>query len=328
MSEEIMDELNFAIVGTGSISKGALAPAILASPRARLRGVVSRDMQRAESFAEQFHAPDTERALCYDSLTDCLTDHELDAVVIATPDGLHAAQTIEAAEANVHVFVEKPMATSLADAKAMIDACEDNDVRLGVAYHARWHRGHRKLARKVHAGEFGEIRHARAQWTFQAPDAGNWRAHDDLAHWWSLSATGTHCIDWLSWMMSPVCGEVVDVSSVVSRGVLGSQHDETASVSLRFSSGATAQFTCSALFAAPGRCEVYGTDGFAVGVGTLGRSGGGKIMTSSGQMEFAEIDPYVGEINDFAEAIVAGRQPEVNGEAGLRNIEIMLQAYV
>jgi len=328
MSDTTIDELNFALVGTGSISEGALAPAILASPRARLRGVVSRNIDRAETFANQFHAPNTEKALCYDNLTECLTDHELDAVVIATPDGLHAAQTIEAAEASIHVLVEKPMATSVEDARAMIDACEDNDVRLGVAYHARWNRGHRQLARRVHAGEFGEIRHARAQWTFQAPDAGNWRAHDELAHWWSLSATGTHCVDWIDWMLSPVCGEIVDISSVVSRGVLGSQHDETASVSMKFSSGATAQFTCSALFAAPGRCEIYGTNDFAVGVGTLGRGGGGEIVTSSGPLDFEEVDPYVGEINDFADAIMAGRDPEVSGEAGLRNIEILLKAYV
>ncbi|GIT54771.1 MAG: hypothetical protein Ct9H300mP16_19310 [Pseudomonadota bacterium] len=58
---------------------------------------------------------------------------------------------------------------------------------------------------------------------------------------------GTHSLDWLRWMMVPVCGEVVDVNSIVTRNFLGSQHDESAVVSLRFKSGAVAQFVSSAL---------------------------------------------------------------------------------
>lgn len=323
--------LNVGIIGTGGISENALTPAIMASSRVRLHSVMSRDIQRARTFASQFKTDDAkdsnEPVQCFDNLEACLSDSDLDAVVIATPDRLHAQQTIAAAEAGISVLVEKPMATSVADAEAMVSACDDAGVTLAVAYHSRWHRGHRQLAQQVHAGKFGDIRHARAQWTFKAPDAGNWRAHEELGHWWSLAATGTHCVDWISWMLGPQCGEVVDVSSVVSRGVLGSAHDETASVSLLFSSGATAQLTSSVLFDAPGRCEIYGSKGYAVGVGTLGRGGGGEIMTGEGSLDFPEVDPFVGEINDFADAIVLGREPEVSGEDGVKNVEILIKAY-
>ncbi len=320
--------LNVAIIGTGGISESALTPAIMESSRVRLHAIVSRDLNRAGSFAAKFKADDEEDAVrVFDSLDACLSDNELDAVVIATPDKMHAEQTIAAAEAGMSVLVEKPMATSVAEAESMVKACDDAGVTLAVAYHARWHRGHRKLAQMVHAGDFGEIRHARAQWTFQAPDAGNWRAHDELGHWWSLAATGTHCVDWISWMLEPACGELVDVSSVISRDVLGSAHDETASISLLYSSGATAQLTSSVLFNAPGRCEIYGSSGYAVGVGTLGRGGGGEIITGDGALEFRESNPFVGEINDFADAVVTGREPEVSGEEGLRNVEILIRAY-
>lgn len=322
------EQLNVAIIGTGGISENALTPAIVASSSVRLHSVMSRNMARAEEFAARFQGPENSVApRCYDNYSACIEDAELDAVVIATPDRMHAEQTIAAAEAGVNVLVEKPMATTVADAEAMVSACEDNSVKLAVAYHARWHQGHRKLAKMVHGGEFGEIRHARAQWTFQAPDAGNWRAHDELGHWWSLAATGTHCVDWIDWMMTPVCGDIVDVTSVIARGVLGSDHDETASVSVRFESGATAQFTSSALFAAPGRCEIYGTKGYAVGVGTLGRGGGGELTTASGPIEFTEVDPYIGEIDDFADAIMTGREAEVCGEEGVKNVEILVKAY-
>ena len=327
MDEQLDEQFNVAIVGTGSISENALTPAIVACEKTRLHAVVSRDSSRATSFADKFSKSNEEPPRAYDSLTACLEDPELDAVVIATPDRLHAEQAIQAARSGKHVLVEKPMATAVADAEAMVDVCEAESVCLGVAYHARWHQGHRKLAQLVHDGAFGEIRHARAQWTFQADDASNWRAHDELGHWWSLAATGTHCVDWITWMLGSVCGDLVETNSVITRGVLGSRHDETASVNMRFSSGATAQFTSSALFQAPGRCEIYGSSGYAIGNGTLGRGGGGEIMTSNGALDFEEVDPYLGEIDDFAAAILSGREPAVGGYDGLVNVKVLTAAY-
>ncbi len=61
--------------------------------------------------------------------------------IIATPDRLHAEQAIAAAAAGKHVLVEKPMATSVDEADAMVAACRAAGVQLGVAYHMRWHLG-------------------------------------------------------------------------------------------------------------------------------------------------------------------------------------------
>ena len=120
-----------------------------------------------------------------------------------------------------------------------------------------------------------------------------------------------------------VCGEVTEVASTITRNVLGSAHDETAAASLRFESGAVAQFVSSALFAAPNRGEIGGTAGYAYCSETIGRGGGGRIDTDSGQITFAEANPYAGEIADFVSAIKEGREPEVSGEEGRRNIELL-----
>ena len=137
---------------------------------------------------------------------------------------------------------------------------------------------------------------------------------------------GTHCLDLIRWLMVPRCGEVVELSSVVSKGVWGGPHDETAVVALRFASGATAELTSSVLFRAPSRMEVYGTAGYAIATGTLGPHGGGTIETSGGPLAFTPRDPYTGEIDDFVAAVRRGRRPAVDGAEGLRNVELLTQA--
>ena len=315
--------LRLGIIGTGSISRDALTPAIGEVDGAILWSVLSRDKANAVRFAQEHKA--VSPAPAFDDLQHFLSDPDLDAVVIATPDKLHAEQTIAAAAAGKHVLVEKPMATTVEDADAMIQACRNADVRLGVAYHLRWHLGHRELAARAHRGDLGDIRFARAQWTFQAPNAANWRAHDEVGHWWSLAGVGTHSLDWLRWMLVPVCGEVTEVASTITRNVLGSAHDESAAVSLRFESGAVAQFVSSALFTAPNRGEICGTAGYAYCSETIGRGGGGRIDTDNGQITFTEVNPYAGEIADFVSAIKEGRDPEVSGEEGRRNIELLCE---
>lgn len=316
--------VNIALLGTGRIGSQSLAPALARVPEARLWSVLSRDDDRAQAFAQRFQARAPQPA--FTDLAALLADPELNAVIVATPDRLHAAQTLAAAAAGKHVLVEKPMATSVAEARAMVDACEQAGVRLGVAYHLHWNAGHRKLVERIRAGLLGELRHMRAQWTFQAPDASNWRARPQFGRWWSLAGVGTHCLDLIRWVMVPQCGEVVEINSTISRAVWGGPHDETALLALRFQSGATAELCSSVLFQSPSRVEIYGNRGYFICDGTLGTHGTGKIVSHQGVLEFPVRDPYAAEIADFVTAIRDRREPEVNGREGLRNVELLAAA--
>ena len=316
--------LNIALLGTGSISANALAPALNRIDNGRLWSVLSRDRERAQQFAQRYGAAAPSPA--HTQLDELLADPELDAVIIATPDKLHAEQTLAAAAAGKHVLVEKPMATSVADAQAMVQACAQADVKLGVAYHLRWHSGHRKMADLIRAGNLGQLRHMRAQWSFQAPDASNWRADAEVGAWWSLAGVGTHCLDLIRWIMTPDCGEITELNSTISRSVWSGPHDETAVLSMRFESGATAELCSSVLFRAPSRAEIYGSGGFIICEDTLSRLGAGTIRTHNSVLPFSATDPYAGEISDFAQAIQDDRPPEVDGQEGLRNIELLVQA--
>ena len=316
--------MNVALVGPGRIAEHSLVPGLAKVPDAQLWSVMSRDLGRARDFAGRHGAVGGEPA--HDRLETLIADPELDAVIIATPDKLHAEQTLAAAEAGKHVLVEKPMATDADAARAMVRACRGAGVVLAVAYHMRWHRGHRLLHERVSRGAIGAIRQMRAQWSFKAPDKSNWRATPDVGRWWSLAGVGTHCLDQIRWFMAPAGGAITSLRSSMGRTVWGGPHEEQATITLSFESGAQATLCSSALFRAPTRLEVYGSEGFAICEGTLGAHGKGRIEVNGEPLPFEPKDPYAGEIADFVTAVTEGREPEVNGEEGQRNVELLLQA--
>ena len=316
--------VRFGLIGPGKISGNHLAPALARVEGAQLWSVLSRDPQRAAEFARKHEAAAPNPAPA--TLDEMLADPDLVAVVIATPDKLHAEQAIAAARAGKHVFVEKPMATDVESATRMFETCRDAKVRLGVAYHLRWHEGHRAVIEKIRRGELGRIHHVRAQWTWRAGDASNWRAKPDVGRWWSLGGVGTHLLDLARWILVPEAGEVAEVASVTTRRQFKGPHDETAVLTLRFERGATAQITSSVLFDGPTRLEIYGQRGWAICEDTLGPHGGGRIHTNKGPLTFRVVDPYEGEIRDFVKAVRDGRPPEVDAVEGRRNVELLVQA--
>lgn len=311
--------LHVGLVGPGSIADRWLAPALRQVSGAVLWSVCSRDPSRARGFAERHGA----RGGAHTDLAEMLADPRLDAVLIATPDRLHAAQAIAAAQAGKHVFVEKPMATDAGDAAAMVAACRAADVRLGVGYHLRFHAGLRALRARVLAGELGRLLHMRVTWTFVERDASNWRARPEVGRWWSLAAVGTHALDLVRWYLRPGCGEVDRAHALTSSPVYHGPHDETASVALRFEGGATADILTSVVFRAPRTVELYGERGTARAEDVLGPHGAGRILLDGRELDYPPQDPYRGELQDFVDAVAHGRAPEVDGDEGLANVRLL-----
>ena len=315
---------NIGILGTGGIATNSLAPAVAGARNARIWSVLSRDLSRGEQFAKRINAQAPRPV--FTDLDDMLADNELDGVIIATPDKLHARQAIMALSAGKHVLVEKPMATDIESASAMVTAAREAERCLAVAYHLRWHAGHRLMRDRIRQGEIGRLRHMRVLWSSRAPDGDNWRAASDVGRWWSMAAVGTHCLDLIRWFMGETCGEIKSVKSMIASTVWKVPHDETALISLAFESGATAEMCSSVLFTAPHRVEIYGDEGYVIGENTLGRDGAGTIVTKEGAVAFPVTDPFTGEITNFIEAASRGIAPEVDGREGARNVEILTTA--
>jgi 1,5-anhydro-D-fructose reductase (1,5-anhydro-D-mannitol-forming) len=317
-------DINVAIVGPGKIAERGLVPGLAQVSGAKLWSVLSRDEGRARAFADKFGAKSPKPV--HTDLAALLADPDLHAVILASPDALHAQQGILAAKAGKHIFSEKPLCTDRREGEEWLAACERADVRLGVGYHLRWHAGHRALVERVHRRELGPLRHMRVSWCFNAPDPSNWRARPEVGRWWALAAVGTHALDLVRWTMVPECGEITELKSLIARQVHRGPHDETALLALRFANGATAEITTSVLFPAPTRVEIYGAEKYAICEGTLGPRGEGTIHIDDEPVPFTPVNPYAGELADFVGAIREKREPEVGGREGLRNVELLLEA--
>ena len=198
---------SWGIIGTGRHPDKKIVPAMKLAEGARVVAAYSRDMVRAQAFAQKHDIQ-----AVYDSLEDLLNDGRIDAVYIASPNYLHAPYTKMAAEAGKHVLVEKPMTVSVSDALDMVRTCRKEGVRLGVAFNLRHHPGHRKVRQLVREGILGRIAMAKAEYLYPA-ERGVVEAppRPALSKWWenpemiggaaTLMGTGVHAIDLVQFIL-------------------------------------------------------------------------------------------------------------------------------
>jgi predicted dehydrogenase len=224
--------LNVALVGCGRIAKrhaDLLGRQLVAG--AELSAVCDVIAPRATKLAEQFRVP------WYEDMHQMMTEVAPDIVVVLTESGLHPEHVIALAPYGRHIVVEKPMALALADADAMIEACDRAGVRLFVVKQNRFNVPVAKARQALEAGRFGKLvlGTVRVRWCRE-------QAYYDQDAWrgtWALDGgvlanQASHHVDLLEWMM----GDVESVFAMASTALARIEVEDTAVVTLRFASGA------------------------------------------------------------------------------------------
>jgi len=194
-------------------------------------------------------------------LEDVLADRALGAVVLCTPHSLHRAQIVAAANAGKHVFCEKPLALSRADALEAVAACNTNRVALAVGHERRFEPPILELFRMLRAGEIGtplQIEANFSQDKFLGIDPRNWRLSPGEAPAGPLTATGVHLLD----LSVGVFGEAESACASVRQLGSALANGDTLAVLLKFRRGGHALI--SAMLATPfvGRFALYGSHGW------------------------------------------------------------------
>jgi predicted dehydrogenase len=181
---------------------------------------------------------DTQKLTLADSYEALLADPNVNAVVLATPHSMHAAQVIAAAKAGKHVFCEKPFALTKAHAEAAVAAATKAGVTLGLGYNRRFHPEMTKLRNQIRSGDLGTVLHVEATMTFPnalALKAEAWRAHKDETPCGGLTPMGVHAIDG----MIDLCGEIASVYCQSFHQVVPVDADDTTSMLFRMKDGAS-----------------------------------------------------------------------------------------
>src|SRR5271170_235120 len=117
-------KIGYCIIGLGRIAMDHFMPRVLASKNSRITGIVSGHRDKALAQAAKYGVPESS-IYTYENMDQMKNNPAIDAVYVALPNSMHAEYTIRSARAGKHVLCEKPMATSVRDAKAMIKACKD-----------------------------------------------------------------------------------------------------------------------------------------------------------------------------------------------------------
>ena len=185
--------LSWLLIGIGDIARKRVLPAILAEPRSRLAGIVTRDPAKAEAW----NVP------AWRDLDRALAESGADAVYIATPVFLHAPQTIACLRAGRHVLCEKPMALNYAEACSMERAAAEAGRLLGIAYYRRMYPKVRRARELMDAGAIGRPFLAEAtshDWLRHDGFASDWRTHPELAGGGPLYDIASHRIDLMNFL--------------------------------------------------------------------------------------------------------------------------------
>lgn len=192
---------------------------------------------------------------------EVLSDANVDAVVLATPHSMHVAQIIAAAKAGKHVFCEKPLALSRADADAAVAAAQRAGITLAVGYNRRLHPAMTDLHKRIESGDLGTILHLEGTMCFPnalALTAAQWRAHRSETPCGGLTPMGVHTID----ALIDLFGEVEEVFCFSLRRAVQIDADDTTSILLRMKAGMSAYLATMTATAGNYRIQVYGSQGW------------------------------------------------------------------
>lgn len=332
-------KIKWGVIGSGGIARRRTIPeGIVPAANAELVACFDVNLTANAEVAKQFGATaaaSVEELLCCD----------LDAVYIATPPNVHREQALACARAGKHVFCEKPLGLTVADAEAMAAACVQANVQLGTAFMMRFQAQHREALRLIREGALGQPVFARAQLScWYPPMPGAWRQNPALSGGGSLIDMGGHCLDLLEMFFGPVCS----VSCFTNRTVHSYASEDSAVVNLRFANGALGvvdAFFCMPDAASQNRLELYGSLGSILAQGTIGQDAQGEMTallqqgvggydarqarTADGgtRMNPPPVNPYRAEIEEFSQAILDGREPSNHAALGVQSQRLLAACY-
>ena len=299
--------VRWGIAGCGWVARDFAAPAIAASLNGSLVAVHDRD----HAAMARFNAPG------FVDLHSMLGG--IDALYVATPNNSHRSLVESAAQAGVPVLCEKPMATTMVDARAMVAACAATGTLYATAFDQRFHAIHRRIADMVADNALGIVTMVRivyACWVgpefSETPD--NWRIDPVRSGGGALIDLAPHGLDLASMVLG--C-PLTDVAAMGQSQVHSYAIEDGATVMARALSGALIQmhvaYNCPETLPRR-RLEVVGTKGQIIATDTMGQTGGGRLEFISAdtgicqliQVPGADRSPFLNQIEAFAAAVEGG----------------------
>lgn len=313
--------MKIAIISFAHMHALSYASYINAHPEAELAGIWDADESRGREMASRFGTE-------FFADLEGLLATEVEAVVICSENSNHKEHVLQAAKHKKHILCEKPIATEVEDAQAMIDACEEHGVILQVAYPVRFVPAIQKVKKVIDAGGIGEVVAINATNHGQMP--GGWFVDEELSGGGSATDHIVHIMDLVRWMLDD---EASNVYAELDTRFYDIDVEDCGSVQIVMESGTILSIDPSwsrpKTFPSWGdvTMKIVGTEGTLLvdaykQHSLLYSDSSGKI-----QMQPWADDMDDGLVNDFIDCVKSGREPSITGIDGLRTLEVVKAAY-
>jgi predicted dehydrogenase len=310
------NKLRVAVVGMGWWSD-VLADAIKRSDKIEIVSCFTRSEDKRKAFAEKYGC---RQAPSYDAL---LKDAAVEAIINTTPNNVHLETTALAASAGKHVFLDKPIANTVAEGREIARVCDKAGVILALGYQRRRENHFRWIKREIDAGRFGKLVQAEGNISrdrLGKIDLSSWRYQASGMPGGVMLQIGLHYVDVLEMKMGPVqsvCGSLAQL-------VLPGDNPDVANLTLRHENGAISSLNASYASASEYyMLNVYGKEASAYydlfgGLRHLKRG-----ETTSRPIAVEKNDTLREELEEFAHCIRTGGKPETDGWWGSRNLAVV-----
>jgi predicted dehydrogenase len=307
--------MRVACLGMGWWSD-VLADAIKRSGKLQIAACFSRSKEKRDKFAAKYGCK------AAGSYEEILEDRSIEAIINTTPNSVHRETTIAAARAGKHTFLDKPIANTIADARALTEACRKAKVVLALGYQRRREAHFRWV--KENLEKFGKLVNAEANISrdrLGKIDLSSWRYTAEGMPGGVMLQIGIHYTDVLEYLLGPVQA----VSGRFVRLVLPGDNPDVASLVLEHENGALS--TLNASYASASEyylMNVYGKEASAyydlhTGLRWLKRG-----STQAQAVSVSKNDPIVEELEEFARAVRGDGEPEMDGERSTRSLAVLL----
>ena len=334
-----MRNISVGIIGAGGISR-LHAMAIATLDNVSLAGFADRSFEFAKAKAEEFNTK------AFESVDAMLADKSVDAVIIATPSGMHRDSAVAAANAGKHILCEKPLEINTARIDDVIEACDKNAVKLGCIFQMRVSPSVSEVRKVMQAGRFGKMLLASANMRWYRDnnyyDSSNWRGTWKFDGGGALINQAVHMVDTLLF----INGDVEAVSAFSGTFTHNIEVEDNLCATLKYRNGSFGTIEVSTCCAPgfPRRMEFSGANG-TVAIeedkisrwefvdqkaedeeilkafsGTSNENGGRSPLDIS-------FKGHAIQIADFADAIRNDTVPMVDGREARRAIELICAIY-
>lgn len=314
-----MENIRWGILSTAKIGREKVIPALQKGQNCKVMAIASRNEEQAKTVAKNLQIPKA-----YGSYEALLKDSEIDAVYIPLPNHLHVDWAIKSLEAGKHVLCEKPLGTSVADAKRLLHvAAEKPQLKVMEAFMYRFHPQWQFVQQQVAKETLGELKAIQSFFSYYNVDMNNIRNRKDAAGG-GLMDIGCYCISWSRWLFGAEPEKVVGLIENDPR----SHTDRLSSGFLHFLKG-TSSFTCSTQLMPYQRVNLVGTDGrMEIEVPVNAPPEKPSILwvhtkAGSEKMVFDAVDQYTLQAEAFAQAIINNTAVPISLQDSIKNMKVL-----